>query len=279
MLEKTADLHTHSYYSDGTMSPEEILKEALQNNVGLIALTDHDMLEGSRELRSLCQAADINFLTGVELNSLYEGLNYHILGYGVDIDNPDFQAFVNKNRSLLFQVNSLLIEKMEQDYPSISIAEYNNYQYDRTKGGWKALHYLMEKGFTNTPREGFALYTKYNCYYDCVDFPSIQTVCDMIHMAGGKSILAHPGVSIKASNHAEFKQKINQLLTHDLDGIECYYVTHTKEITNHCLSLCNQRGLMITSGSDCHGTFGTASIGDVNIPIRNINLGSLLELG
>ncbi len=275
MLEKTADLHIHSYYSDGTMSPEEILKEALQNNVGLIALTDHDMLDGSRELRSLCQNADIKLLTGVELNSLYEGLNYHILGYGVDIDNPDFQAFVEKNRSMLFRVNSLLIEKMEKDYPSISVAEYNDYQYDRTKGGWKALHYLMEKGFTNTLREGFALYTKYNCYYDCVDFPSIQTVCDQIHMAGGKAILAHPGVSIKTNNHAEFKQKIQQLLSHDLDGIECYYVTHSKEITNHCLSLCNQRGLMITCGSDCHGTFGTASIGDVNIPIRMLNLGTL----
>lgn len=277
MSEKTADLHIHSYYSDGTMSPAEILAEALQNNVGLIALTDHDMLEGSRELGELCREIDIIYLPGVELNSLEDGLNYHILGYGVDIHDKVFIDFVDKNRNMLFTVNSLLIEKMQKDYPNISTEDYNSYTYNRRKGGWKALHYLVEKGITNTLREGFALYTKYECYYDVVDFPSIQTVCEYIHNAGGKAILAHPGVSIKETDLVLFKSKLLKLLDYGLDGMECYYVTHTDDITQLCLTICENQNLLITCGSDCHGTFGITHIGDVNIPINKLRLGSLFD--
>lgn len=278
MREKTADLHIHSYFSDGTMSPAEILKEAFDHNVGLIALTDHDMLEGSRELGELCQGIDIIYVPGVELNSLEEGLNYHILGYGIDINNQEFIDFVDKNRTMLFTVNSLLIEKMQNDYKNISIEDYNAYTYDRRKGGWKALHYLVEKGITNTLREGFALYTKYECYYDVVDFPSIRTVCECIHKAGGKAVLAHPGVSIKETDLTLFRNKLLKLLDYGLDGMECYYVTHTDEITRLCLTICNDRNLLITCGSDCHGSFGTAHVGDVNIPISMLSLGGISQL-
>ncbi|HWT73620.1 MAG TPA: PHP domain-containing protein [Mobilitalea sp.] len=277
MAEKTADLHIHSYYSDGTMSPKEILEEALQNNVGLIALTDHDMLDGSRELGELCRDADVTYLPGVELNTLEEGLNFHVLGYGMDINNEEFMDFVDQNRSMLFTVNSLLIEKMEKDYPSLNVEEYNSFTYDRRKGGWKALHYLLDKGITDTLREGFALYPKYDCYYDVVNFPTIQAVCETIHKAGGKAILAHPGVSIKETDLALFEAKLLKFLDYGLDGVECYYVTHSEEITNLCLKVCEDRKLLITCGSDCHGIFGNAHVGDVNIPISRLKLGNLLE--
>lgn len=278
MSKKTADLHIHSFYSDGTMSPAEILQQAIQNNVGLIALTDHNMLDGSRELGELCRDTDIMYIPGVELDSLDEGLNYHILGYGVDLNNKVFSDFVDKNRNLLFTVNSLLIEKMEGDYTNISVEDYNAFSYDRRKGGWKALHYLLEKGITSNLREGFALYTKYECYYNIVDFPSIRTVCEHIHNAGGKAILAHPGVSIKEIDLLKFKKRLLELLDSGPDGVECYYITHTEEITRLCLDICEQRNLLITCGSDCHGVFGNADVGDVNIPINKLRLGNLLPI-
>jgi predicted metal-dependent phosphoesterase TrpH len=259
------------------MAPAEILGEAIKNNVGLISLTDHDMIAGSRELGSLCHDVDIIYIPGVELNSLDEGLNFHILGYGVDLEDENFTDFVDINRNMLFTVNSLLIEKMEGDYPNISLEEYNHFSYDRRKGGWKALHYLMEKGITNTLREGFALYTKYDCYYSCVNFPSIRTVCDYIHNAGGKAVLAHPGVSIKETDLSLFRKRFLELLDQGVDGVECYYITHSEEITQLCLEICKERNLLITCGSDCHGVFGNANVGDVNIPICKLNLGDMIK--
>ena len=175
---QTADLHIHSYYSDGTMSPEEILEEALKNHVGVIAITDHDMFEGALELQELSKDEDIVCLTGVELDSLEGGENYHILAYGVDLQNEEFAAFVERNRVLLHTVNEELIKKMQEVVPSVSMSEYNAFPYDRRKGGWKALQYLMAKGFTTHLKEGIFYYKQYDCPYACVDFPSIPEVCD-----------------------------------------------------------------------------------------------------
>ena len=274
---KTADLHIHSYYSDGTMSPAEILAGALKNQVGAIAITDHDMLEGALELKELCKDKDIIFLPGVELDSLEGGENIHILGYGVDLQNEEFADFVQRNRILLHTVNEELIKKMQEVVPSVSMSEYNAFPYDRRKGGWKALQYLMTKGFTTHLKEGIAYYTQYDCPYACVDFPSIEEVCNQIHQAGGKAVLAHPGVSIKETDLSAFQQKLLQIMDYPLDGMECYYVTHSEEITEICLKLCREKNLLITAGSDCHGTFGKVAIGDIGTLLDKINLGDLIK--
>ncbi len=276
MKVKLADLHTHSYYSDGTMSPKEILKAALDNGVGLLSLTDHDVLEGTIELQKLCSNYDITYIPGIELDSLDQKDNIHILGYGIDLEDNNFRQFVQKNRALLDSVNSMLIEKMQYDYDCISYEEYNQYQYDRTKGGWKALHYLLDKGITKNLFQGFAYYTQYGCSYACVDFPSVETVCHYIHKAGGKAVLAHPGVTYKEENINLFKDKVMHLLDYGLDGIECYYPKHREEVTKACLAICRERDLLITTGSDCHGTFGNAAVGETKIPITQLYLKGLV---
>jgi predicted metal-dependent phosphoesterase TrpH len=108
-----------------------------------------------------------------------------------------------------------------------------------------------------------------------VDFPSIETVCENIHKAGGKAVLAHPGVTIKETDIDLFEKELRRLILSGPDGIECYYPTHTLEITQLCLKICRERDLLITSGSDCHGSFGTAEVGQMSTPIKLLQLGSL----
>ena len=93
------DLHIHSYYSDGTMSPEEILHEAKKNQVGIISLTDHDKLEGIINLMELCKNEEILCIPGVEFDSLFNDVNVHILGYGFDLFDEDFTRFVKHCRN------------------------------------------------------------------------------------------------------------------------------------------------------------------------------------
>jgi len=278
MRDKIADLHIHSFYSDGTMSPEDILVTALEKGLGLLAITDHDILDGSLELQKLCVKYDIQYISAVELDSHDHGIDIHILGYGMNLLNEEFRTFVKKNRILLETVSIKLIEKMQEDIDSITLLEYLEFTYDKKKGGWKALHYFMKKGLTNTLKEGIAFYTKYGRSYDCVDFPSVSSVCKCIHNAGGKAVLAHPGEVIKKTDIAYFRKEVLRLLDLGLDGIECYYPTHTNAITNVCLTICKERNLLITAGSDCHGEFGNSKIGEMNIPIKQINLGNICSI-
>jgi len=276
MKDRIADLHIHSYYSDGTMSPKKILLVALKKGLGLLAIADHNVLEGSKELQALCRGYDIKFLSAVELDSLDEGEDIHILGYGMNFNDKAFCQFVQRNRFLLDEISVKLISEMEKDFDNISLEDFLSFNYDRTKGGWKALHYFIEKGITESLREGFELYPRYNCSYDCVEFPSVKEVCDYIHQAGGKAVLAHPGETIKDRNMPFFKKKIERYLAFGLDGIECYYPTHTEEITKLCLEICKEKNLLITAGSDCHGEFGKAQIGEMNVRLENLYLGELL---
>lgn len=275
MLNKIADLHVHSYYSDGTMSPEDILTVALAKGVGLLAIADHDMLIGSLKLQELCSKCNIQYLPAVELDALDNGNNIHILGYGMNLLDKEFCHFVERNCTLLEGMSIKLIEKMQVDFKSITLSDYSKYSYDRKKGGWKALHYFCEKGLTKSLKEGLKFYQTYNCSYNCVEFPSVGLVAQHIHTAGGKAILAHPGEVIKETDIKSFRREVLRLISFGLDGIECYYPSHTDKITDVCLEICKDRDLLITAGSDCHGEFGGTAIGEMEIVIGKLKLGDV----
>ena len=172
-----------------------------------------------------------------------------------------------------------MISKIEKDNPNISYEEYLKFSYNRNLGGWKALHFLVDRGLTNSLYGGYLLYAQYNQSYSCVGFPQISELCQWIHEAGGKAILAHPGKVIKEDNSSFFRNQLSEIVKLGLDGIECYYPCHSQEITNICLNICKERNLIITSGSDCHGTFENTSIGQMNTTIEQVNIGKLLADG
>lgn len=277
MNHKIADLHIHSLFSDGTMSPEEIIAKAVEKGLGLIAISDHNVLEGSREIQKLNDKKELLLISGVELDALDRGKNLHILGYGMDLNNERFREFTKKNRLLFESLDERLIVRMQREYNNISLEEYLNYNYDRKNGGWKALHYFVEKGITSSLTAGSAFYSKYELSFDCIEFPSVSMVCNHIHSAGGKAILAHPGRVINVTERIDFKREITRLIYLGIDGIECYYPTHSHEVTEDCLSICKELGLLITAGSDCHGNFGKTEIGEMEIPISWLNLGDILS--
>jgi predicted metal-dependent phosphoesterase TrpH len=160
------DLHIHSYYSDGTMSPEEIVASAKEQGVGIIAITDHDIIIANDELKELCLRYGIDYITGVELDSMYRATNFHILGYDFDMRNEEFRSFVQMDRERLDEVSIRLISKMQEELPAVSLSDFQSFTYDRQKGGWKALHYFMERGLARSLREGFTIYDRYGINND-----------------------------------------------------------------------------------------------------------------
>lgn len=264
------DLHVHSLFSDGTDSVKEIIAKASKNDVSIISITDHNSLEAYNELNEIEYNGKI--IVGTELDCVAYGINFHILGYGCDLSNVDFRNFVCGNNDRLEQVNRKLLDKLVLDYPNLSIADYDNYSYDRTKGGWKLLHYLVEREISRNIWDSFNFYSKYHHNYTCVDFPTLDVVCDYIHRVGGKAVLAHPGKVIPYKSYDYFENFIRKMMIHHLDGIECFYPSHTNSITSICLQYCMEKNLLITCGSDYHGNFEKTMIGELNVSEELLNL-------
>jgi len=270
MTTRYADLHIHSYYSDGTLTPQEIIDKALSKQIDIIAITDHNELNGSRELMRLDKPKGFTCIPGVELDTMYCSTNIHILAYNVDLYDNDFIKFVNRNAELLEQTNIELVKRLSKDYSEITLEEYKRFEYNRRKGGWKALHYFQYKGIATTLEDSFKLYFKYGSAYNKTKFPSVEDVIKNIHLAGGKAILAHPGRVFKSLTIEKLKETLNNLFILGIDGVECYYPSHTEEQQNIFTNICKNNKI-ITSGSDCHGDFEETEIGEMNTSIVVLN--------
>lgn len=272
-----ADLHVHSFYSDGSMSPDEIVEAALKSDVGVLAVADHDLLEGSLAVRKLCKKNGIVYIPAVEIDSLENGKNFHILAYGFDVHHKEFRDFLSHTRFLLDEASVRLIEAMQSDYGSLSLADFMDFAYDIRLGGWKALHYFVKKGLTASLKEGIQFYPRYHITYDKFGYSSIRSIVYRIKKAGGFSVLAHPGETIGTDNMNDFYTELHKIMSCGLEGIECYYPTHSDAVTKACLDYCKERGLLITAGSDCHGLFGKTRVGEMDVPLHKLSLGKLME--
>lgn len=254
------DLHIHSYYSDGTMSPQEIVEEAKNRGLEIISITDHDVLDSYEELKVEAEKANIKVIRGVEIDSILEGHLVHLLAYKFN-DNEDFFALVNRAKEQLLETSIELIRRMEKEYENISLEDYNSYEYDRRKGGWKGIHYLFDKNITEGLFDGMKLYGKYECGHEKFDFPTVKEVCDITHNAGGYVVLAHPCNYYKDKTREEILEKLEILKSDGIDGVECYYPANSDLMTETCLEFCRKNDLIITAGSDSHGDFGAVSKG------------------
>ena len=138
------DLHIHTYYSDGTMSPKEVVEDAKRKNLGIISITDHDVLDSYEELKVEAEKAGIITIRGVEIDSIFEGHLVHLLAYKFE-DNEKLFKLINHAKEQLLETSIELIRRMENDYEGISLEDYNSYEYERRKGGWKGIHYLHDR--------------------------------------------------------------------------------------------------------------------------------------
>ena len=275
------DLHIHTYYSDGTMSPKEVVEDAKRKNLGIIAITDHDVLDSYEELKVEAEKAGIIAIRGVEIDSIFEGHLVHLLAYKFE-DNEKLFKLINHAKEQLLETSIELIRRMENDYEGISLEDYNSYEYERRKGGWKGIHYLHDRKITEGLFDGVKFYGKYDCGHEKFAFPSVGEVCNTVHDANGYVVLAHPCNYYSSKNKEEILEKLEILKSLGIDGVECYYPANSDLMTNTCLEFCKDNNLIITAGSDGHGDFGAVSkgieyyIGAINKDSEILNINKLL---
>jgi len=272
-----ADLHVHSCYSDGSMTPGEIVEAAAEHQVGALAIADHDLVEGSLAARAECARRGIRLIPAVEIDSLSGGKNYHILAYGFDTQDRSFAQFLAHVRFMLDESSVRLIEAMRADHACVSLEDYFDYAHDGTLGGWKALSYLVARGIIGSIEEGIQFYPRYGVTHERAGYPTISSIAFRIRRAGGYAVLAHPGIDIEETEPGAFEAELSRFIAMGLNGVECYYPRHAEWITRSCLRVCRDAGLLVTGGSDCHGSFGRARVGEMNVRGEDVSLRELLK--
>jgi len=271
-----ADMHIHSKYSDGSHSPEEIVRIAKASNVSLISVCDHNLIQGTLEIMPIAKAAGLICIPGVEIDSIFEGLDLHILCYGADFNHEGLMERIRHARFRLDEMSVELLRRMLKDYPRLSMEDYAQFQHDSAKGGWKMLQYLRQRQITAALKDGVALYDRYGVTYADAGFDSAEEIISAIHQAGGKAILAHPGVVFPADRLDIFENWVRRALELGMDGIECHYPNHPGGMVRRLEEICAEKGLITTAGSDCHGAFNQKKIGQTKTTVKELRLNDLL---
>ena len=201
---------------------------------------------------TLAAAAGITLLPAAEICSTKEDLSFHILGYGIDIHNKQLLELIQHNEALLEQKDVDSIHLLARDGWPVDEAEFARYTYDRHRGGWRALAYLIDKGLCTGVGDFFQRIFTPEHDLGFPEFPAISEVITAIHAAGGAALCAHAASGFHGPG---LERVLDILRTEKFDGFECYHSNHSEEGTQRLLQHCKKHGLLISGGSDCHGTF------------------------
>lgn len=263
------DLHIHTCASDGSATVSEILESACSEKLNLISITDHDSIEAWNQIAKQFDKTTICCIPGIEISTIDGNKYIHVLGYGFNPEEKGILDICRINKEAFIKKDQIFIEGLiDIGYP-IEKQEYEQFQYDRTKGGWKVLNYLIKKGLC-TDIHGFLQTFKPGGVLPYAELVSPETAIQVIHKAGGYAVLAHPGAYIKEEQ--ELSGLLIRYQDYGIDGVECYTFKNSEYVKQKCIAFCRQYGLMITGGSDYHGTFSRDARGLSKLE------GSLLEL-
>ena len=277
------DLHMHSNYSDGTDTLEELLINAKKANLNVISITDHNSCLAYYEMerKNISNIYDGKIIVGCEFTTSFDNQLIEVLGYGIDykkiqefMDDYYTKDFLNK---VSFKIYNRLLKRvldlglkcdienieLNKDFLERSIA-IELFKHPENKeilkeDIWDNFSDFYRKGLTNPNSKLFLNYPEFK--------PSLSYIIDIIHKFSGKAFLAHP-YQYKMNDIDNFLEKIYD--ENDLDGIECFYTTFSNNQIEHLVNFAESRNLLISGGSDYHGT--NKENHDLGIGRGNLNI-------
>lgn len=269
------DLHTHTCYSDGDLNPNELIKLAFENNVGTLAITDHNTILGLKNIEYQSEEASyVKVIPGIELSAKVPKGKMHVLGYNLDINNSELNKKIIQLRN--DSINNVLsiIEQIKKDYGIIftyeEIKELVNLNHNLGRPDIAKL--CVKNGYAENVQDAFDKYLidAYNKTRKISKRLSYEECLQLILNSGGVPVLAHP--KSLGLNDKEFLILIKDMINCGLKGIEVYHSTHSEGETDYYLSIAQKYGLLTSGGSDYHGysvkpdiKIGTGKNGNVKI--------------
>ena len=250
------DLHLHSNYSDGTISPSGLIDIAINIGLYAIALVDHDTISGVKEfLNYRLNDFDnkIKRISGIEISTGFNGIEIHILGFWIDINSIHLINFIDKIQKDRKRRNIELLFNLKKIHGyDLSFNDLNN---NGVVGRLNIASALVKKGYFNSIHCAFnkCLTECNNKVYISRKLPNVEDVINIIHNAGGIALWAHPFCSDIDMNKDKIEIFIRDLISFKIDGIEAYHSSCYKEQSNFLIKLANKYNLGVSGGSDFHG--------------------------
>ncbi len=246
-LSDKADLHIHSFYSDGIYSPEYLVKLAESAGFRAISITDHDSIDGYLELLKSKDNFHLEIIPGIEFSCHYKNNEYHILSYMFDVNSSllnDKLLQIRQERELRAEK---IIKKLSRLNVNITMEQIKNVVGMAPITRPHIATVLFESGYVPNLREAFNTYIgEGRLAYQKKTIFHIKDCFKLIKAIGGISVLAHPGNSINQST-------IFEMIELGLDGIEVINPSHTPELVSFYKKIAEQYWLIMTGGSDFHG--------------------------
>ena len=242
------DLHMHTDYSDGRLNPEELLELCRKHNYKIISIADHDNIDGYLSVKEQAPSYGIHLVPGLELSSDYEGAEVHILAYFFDDEHPALLSllnFINENRINRARkiVKKLAELGLDLDIETL-LAETGK---SGIIGRMHIARALIAKKYCSTVKEAFDryLHDRSPAFEKKVTLPADKSI-EMIHAAGGISVLAHPH---KLDNISV----VQGLISLGIKGLEVYCPKSSSYAISLFKQLASDYNLLLTGGSDFHG--------------------------
>lgn len=257
-----SDFHIHSYYSDGSMSPVELVTYYHEKEYDMISITDHDGVAGVHDAKIAGEAVKMAVISGVELSTELDGLDLHLLGYYFDEKNPQLLAKCEELKTSRRERNRRLVEKLNQMGYEMTLEELEKQSGTGYVGKPNIARLMVERGYIDSVGEAF----EPGGVFESPEVKAIRRrkmdtieAIDLLREASGMAVLAHPG-KIKGLGEKEsdeywsnLEALVKKLKTAGLKGIECYHPSHSDEDAIKFVVLAGKYHLHITEGSDFHG--------------------------
>jgi predicted metal-dependent phosphoesterase TrpH len=264
------DLHTHSTFSDGSCTPEQLVREARDAGLRAIALTDHDCTGGLDRFLEACGRSDIVGVPGVEISADVPRGTLHMLGYFLDWRNEALGGVLERIRDGREIRNRAILRKLNDLGLGLAWDEVAAYAEEDVVGRPHFAQALMAKGLVPSKEAAFDRYLAKGkpAYVDRFRLSAADSIA-VIRSAGGLAMLSHP-FTLELGRDA-LRAYVATLAEAGLDGIEAYYSEHTPEQTGQYLELAAELGLAVTGGSDFHGDLNPAvrlgcGFGSLSVP-------------
>lgn len=249
------DLHSHTTASDGTNAPAVNVRLAREAGLHGLAITDHDTVAGVEEAVAEGKRLGVTVIPGVEISTVADGRDIHVLGYYIDTVDPVFRQRLEQLRRTRDLRNEMILAKLAELGLPVTMDEVLEQSRkkpgkDETVGRPHIAAVLVGKGYVADMSEAFDRYLG-NGAAAYVNPPRSrpEDAIDWIREAGGVPVIAHPGLYGN-------DELVKRLIEYGAAGIEAYHSDHTPETEAHYAAMAEQYGLIATAGSDFHGSRG-----------------------
>lgn len=265
-----ADLHTHTINSDGTYTVEEIIKKASERGLKVIAITDHDTVDGlldTEKLKEYENKYDIKIIKGIEMSCNLNGKDVHILGYFLNLEDKNFLKELERIAEIRNERNEKIIKKLKDLNIPVTMEELKTIVKGNVISKAHFAEIMLQKGYVNCKSDAFKNYLGKSgvAFVEKRDYKPTDAV-DILVRNGAFVSLAHP--KLITENTDEVEKLIIELIKHGLKGLEVNYYSFSEKDKAFYKKLAEKYNLIITGGSDFHGGNRVqVSLGDTGLTL------------